>query len=131
MSTPRRSWPRSIGTPKIPTGRRTLSNKGHTPRASQVCRGLERALRGTPDGVDPTEVHRRFLVDEHLFVAVEVVLGGAGLVGKEVALRMEARGEDRCLKRHSEVEHVDQRLQDSRGDAGGAGRAQGYEATLL
>src|ERR671916_1417811 len=120
MSTPRRSWPRSMDTPKIAAGRRTLSNKRHAPGASRVGGGLEETLWGAPHGVDPTEVHRGFLVDEHLLVAVEVVRAGAGLVGEEVALGVEARGEDRHLQRHPEIQHVDQRLQDGRGDPGGA-----------
>src|SRR5918997_4650268 len=131
MSTPRRSWPRSMVTPKIPAGLRALSNKRHAPRASRVGGGLEEPLRGATHGVDPAEVHRGFLVDEHLLVAVEVVRAGAGLVGEEVALGMEAWGENRRLQRHPEVQHVDQRLQDGSGDPGGAGRAQGYEAALL
>src|SRR5918998_6138334 len=95
MSTPRRSWPRSMGTPKIPTGRRTFSNKRHTPRASRIGRGFEWSLRCAPHGVDPAEVHRGLLVDEHLLVAVEVVRGSAGLVGEEVALGVKAWREDR------------------------------------
>src|ERR671915_1580374 len=131
MSTPRRSWPRSMGTPKIPAGWRSLSNKRHAPGASRVGGGLEETLRGTPHGVDPTEVHRGLLVDEHLLVAVEVVRVGAGLVGEEVALGVEARREDRRLQRHPEVQHVDQGLEYGTRDPRGAGRAQGNDAALL
>src|SRR3712207_7544126 len=95
MSTPRRSWPRSMGTPKIPAGRRTLSNKRHAPGASRVGGSLEEALCGASDGVDPAEVHRGFLIREHLLVAAEVVRAGAGLIGEEVALGVETRSEDR------------------------------------
>src|SRR3712207_1611590 len=131
MSTPRRSWPRSMGTPKIPAGRRTLSNKRHAPRAARISRSLEEAPCGASDGVDPAEVHRGFLVDEYLLVALQVVRAGAGLVGEEVALGVEARREDRRLQRHPEVEDVDQGLEHGRGDAGRAGRSQGYESALL
>src|ERR687893_1111040 len=131
MSTPLRSWPRSMGTPKIPAGRRVPSNKRHTPGAPRVSRGLESTLGGSPDGVDPAEVHRGLLVWEHLLVPGEVVGAGAGLVGEEAALGVEARGEDRRLQRHPEVQHVDQGLEDSGRDPGGAGRAQGYDAALL
>src|SRR5918998_634805 len=131
MSTPRRSWPRSMDTPKIAAGRRTLSNKRHAPGASRVGGGLEETLWGAPHGVDPAEVHRRFLVDEYLLVAVQVVRAGAGLVGEEVALGVEARREDRRLQRHPEVEDVDQGLEHGRGDAGRARRSQAYEAPLL
>src|SRR5918998_3736108 len=131
MPTPRRSWPRSMVTPKIPAGLRALSNKRHAPRASRVGGGLEEPLRGATHGVDPAEVHRGFLVDEHLLVAVEVVRAGAGLVSEEVALGVEARGEDRRLQRHPEVQHVDQGLEYGGGDPGGAGGAQGYDAALL
>src|SRR5215213_3922019 len=98
MSTPRRSWPRSIGTPKIPAGCR--SGKGRASGASRIRRGLEEALRRASDGVDPAEVHRGFLVGEDLLVAVEVGRAGAGLVGEEAALGVEARGEDRALQPH-------------------------------
>src|SRR5919112_5472119 len=128
MSTPRRSWPRSMVTPKIPAGCRIFSNKRHAPGAARVGCGLEEALGGAPHGVAPTEVHRGLLVDEHLLVAVEVVRVGAGLVGEEVALGVEAWGEDRRLQRHPEVQHVDQGLEHGRGDAGRARRSQAYEA---
>src|ERR687894_2464082 len=131
MSTPLRSWPRSMGTPKIPAGRRVPSNKRHTPGAPRVGRGLESTLGGSPDGVDPAEVHRGLLVWEHLLVPGEVVGAGAGLVGEEAALGVEARGEDRRLQRHPEVQHVYQRLQDGRRDPGGPRGAEGYEPALL
>src|SRR5918999_1831761 len=109
MSTPRRSWPRSMGTPKIPTGRRTFSNKRHTPGASRIGRGFEWSLRCAPHGVDPAEVHRGLLVDEHLLVAVEVVRGGAGrsqsyeatLCGGEDRW---AHAGDQSLPRHQRME---------------------------
>src|SRR5215211_900133 len=131
MSTPLRSWPRSMGTPKIPTGRRVPSDKRHAPRSPGIGGGLEGSLRGAPHRVYPAEVHRGLLVDEHLPVAVEPARTGAGLVGEEVALGMEARGEDRRLQRHTEVKDVNQRLQYGRGYAGGAWRPQSYQPPLL
>src|ERR671910_1054599 len=131
MSTPRLSWPRSMGTPRMPGGLRAPSNKGHTPRAPRVGGGLERTLRGAPDGVDPAEVHVRSFEGEYLLVAAEVARGGTRLVGEEPPLGVEARGEDRGLERHPEVEHVHERLQDGGRDAGCPGRAKGYETTLL
>src|SRR5919199_6010026 len=116
ISTPRRSWPRSIGTPNIPTGGRSCSGKSGASGASRICRRLEESLRGAPDRVDPTEVHRGFLVGEDLVVAVEVGGAGAGLVGEEAPLGVEARSEDCALQRHPEVEHVHERLQDGRWD---------------
>src|SRR3712207_1406665 len=131
MSTPRRSWPRSMGTPKIPAGCRACSSKGSAPAASRISGCLEEAIRDTPDRVDPTEVHRGFLVGEYLLVAVEVCRAGAGLVGEESALGVEARGEDSALQRHPEVEHVHEGLQNGRGDARCPRRAYCYEASLL
>src|SRR5918992_6284255 len=101
MSTPRRSWPRSIGTPKIPVG--CSSGKGRPSRASGIRRGLEEALRGAPDGVDPAEVHRGFLVGKHLLVAVEVGGGGPGLIGEEVAPGVETPGGKRALQPDPQV----------------------------
>src|SRR5215210_344980 len=127
MSTPRRSWPRSIGTPKIPGGLLAPSNKRHTPRTPRVGGCFERTLGGAPDGVDPAEVHVRLVEGEDLLVAVEIGRARAGLVGEEVALGVEARGEDRTLERHPEVEYVHQGLQDGGrypGCAGGAERDQ-------
>src|SRR5215212_7857951 len=98
MSTPRRSCPRSIGTPKSPAGFLASSNKRHTSRAPRISGRLEQTLGGAPDGVDPAEVHVRLLEGEELLVAVEV--GGArdGLIGEESALGVEARREDRALE---------------------------------
>src|SRR5918998_537959 len=107
MSTPRLSCPRSIGTPKIPGGLLAPSNKRDTSRAPRVGGGLEGPLGGTPDGVDAAEVHVRLLEGEHLPVAVEVARAGSRLVGEEVALGVEARGEDRGLERHPQVERVE------------------------
>src|SRR5688572_16967119 len=98
MSTPRRSWPRSIGTPKIPTGCRACSVIGGASGASRISGCLEETIRGAPDSVDPAEVHRGFLIGEHLLVALEVCRAGAGLVGEEAALGVEARGEDSALQ---------------------------------
>src|SRR5215203_2630111 len=131
MSTPRRSWPRSIGTPKIPGGLRAPSNKGHTSRAPRVGCGLEGSLRGAPHGVDPAEVHVRLVEGEDLLVTVQVGRAGAGLVGEEGALSVEAWGEDRGLERRPEVEHADQGLQDGRRYPGSAGRAERDQAPLL
>src|SRR3712207_3563745 len=131
MSTPRRSWPRSMGTPKMPAGCRACSGKGSSPAASRISGCLEEAIRDASDRVDPAEVHRGFLVGEYLLVAVEVCRASTGLVGEEAALRVEARGEDRALQRHPEVEHVHEGLQDSRGDARCPRRAYCYEASLL
>src|SRR5215218_3865849 len=103
MSTPRRSWPRSIGTPKIPAGRRAPSDKRHAPGASWIGGGLEEALRGTPDGVDPAEVHVGSLEGKNLLVAIQICRAGTGFVGEEVSLGVKARGEDRGLHRHPEV----------------------------
>src|ERR687894_397610 len=121
MSTPRRSWPRSIGTPKIPGGFLAPSNKRDTPRAPRVGGGLEGPLRGTPDGVDPAEEHVRFLEGEDLSVGVEVARAGARLVGEEVTLGVKARGKDRGLERHPQVQHVHEDLQDGSRDARGPG----------
>src|SRR5215212_4852652 len=106
MSTPRRSWPRSIGTPKIPGGLRAPSNNSHTSRAPRIGCGLEGSFRGAPHGVDPAEVHVQSLEGEDLPVAVEVGRPRAGLVSEEVTLCVEARSEYGGLERHPEVEHV-------------------------
>src|SRR5215203_4385302 len=119
MSTPLRSWPRSMGTPKMPTGSR--SDKGGTSRTSWVSRRLEAPGRRSPYGVDPSEEHVEGLVAEHALVSVEVGCAGTGLVGEEVVLRVEARGEDRLLQRHPEVHHVYHGLEDGRGYARSAG----------
>src|SRR5215211_3605677 len=83
MSTPLRSWPRSIGTPKIPTGSRSFSNKGGP--------------------------------------------SGTSWVGR----RLEARGEDRALQGHPEIEYVDDRLQYGRRYARGARRPERDDAAVL
>src|SRR5215218_3025350 len=131
MSTPRRSWPRSIGTPKIPAGRRAPSDKRHAPGGSWIGGGLEEALWGTPDGVDPAEVHVGSLERENLLVPIQISRTGTGFVGEEISLGMKARGEDRGLQRHPDVEHVHQGLQDGGGDPGRPGRAQSYEAAFF
>src|SRR5215212_4105 len=110
MSTPRRSWPRSIGTPKIPTGSRSFSGKGAPSRTSWVGRSLEASVRCSADRVDPAEEHVGGLVGQHTLVAVEVRRAGAGLVGEDVPLRVEARGENSALQRHTEIQHVYDRL---------------------
>src|SRR5919112_5276018 len=129
MSTPRRSWPRSMGTPKIPTGSR--SNKGNPARTSRVSRRLEASVGCSPDRVDPPEEHVGRLVGQHALVFVEIRRTGAGLVGEEIPLRVEARGEDRVLQCHPEVQHVYDRLQYGRGYARGARRPERDDATLL
>src|ERR671921_690292 len=111
ISTPRRSCPRSMGTPKIPTGLRTSSDKGDTSRTSRVCRRFEASVRSSPDRIDPTEEHVRGLVGQHALVVVEVRRAGAGLVGEEVTLRVKAWREDRLFQRHPEIQHVYDRLQ--------------------
>src|ERR671914_205058 len=103
MSTPRRFCPRSIGTPRIPTGGRVpgvLSSKGHSTGAPGISGGLENALGGTARGVDPTEEHRGLLV------------------GEEVTLGMQARGAYGGLEREPKVDYVYEGLQDRRGDTG-------------
>src|SRR5215212_1846636 len=117
MSTPRRSWPRSMGTPKSPTGSRSFSNKGSPSRTSWVGRRLEASARCQPDGVDPAEEHVGGLVAKHMLVPVKVGRAGAGLVGEEVPLGVKARGEDGVLERHPEINHVYDRLEYGRGYA--------------
>src|SRR5919107_1905011 len=83
MSTPLRSWPRSMGTPKSPTGSRSFSDKGSPSRTSWIGRRLEASAWRPPDGVDPAEKHVGGLIAEHLLVAVETGRAGAGLVGND------------------------------------------------
>src|SRR5215217_7998220 len=121
MSTPRRSWPRSIGTPRTPTGGRTypggLSSKGHATGASGIGGGLKEAIGGAACGVDPAEEHRGLVVGED------------ALVGEEVALSVQARGSNGGLEREPKDDNIYEVLQDCRGDAGGTGRAQGDDIT--
>src|SRR5918994_7204831 len=131
MSTPLRSWPRSMGTPKSPTGSRSFSDKGSPSRTSWVGRCFEASHWRPPDGVDPAEEHVGGLVAEHALVAVEVCRGGACLVGEEVLLRVEARGQDGLLERHPEIDHVYDRLEDGRGYARGARGTERDQAALL
>src|SRR5215212_490650 len=109
MSTPLRSWPRSMGTPKSPSGSRSFSDKGSPSRTSWVGRRLEASAGRPPDGVDPAEKHVGGLVAEHLLVAVETGRAGAGLVGEEG-----------LLERHPEIHHVYDRLEYGRWYARGA-----------
>src|SRR5688572_27501477 len=95
ISTPRRSWPRSIGTPKIPTG--PFSNNGSSSRTTGIGRRLEASVRCSPDRVDPAEEHVGCLVAQHTLVVVEVCGARTGLVSEEIPLRVEARGENRVL----------------------------------
>src|SRR5215204_6207002 len=106
ISTPRRSWPRSMGTPKIPTCSRPFSDKGSPPRTTGVGRRLEASVRRSPDRVDPAEEHVGGLVGQYALVVREVRRARAGLVGEEIPLRVEARGEDRILQRHPEIQDV-------------------------
>src|SRR5215208_6502666 len=129
ISTPRRSCPRYIGTPKIPTGSR--SNKGGPSRTSWVGRRLEASGRWPSDRVDPAEEHVGSLVGKHGLVAFEVRRAGADLVGEEIPLRVESRGVDRGLERHPEIQHVYDRLQYGRRYARGARRPQRDDASLL
>ena len=46
-------------------------------------------------------------------------------VGEELGLGVETRREDGRLQRHPEIEHVDERLQDRRGDTRGTRRPEG------
>src|SRR5215217_3538168 len=131
ISTPRRSWPRSIGTPKIPIGPRPFSNNSGPSRTTGVGRRLEASVRGSPDRVDPPEKHVGGLVAQHTLVVVEVRRARTGLVGKEIPLRVKARGEYRALQRHSEIQHVYDRLQYCRRYARGARRPKRDDATLL
>src|ERR671913_542528 len=106
ISTPRLSWPRSIGTPKIPTGPRPFSNNVGSSRTTGIGRRLEASVRCSPDRVDPAEEHVGCLVAQHTFVAVEIRLARTGLVGEEIPLRVKARGEDRLLQCLPEIQHV-------------------------
>src|SRR5918997_4374439 len=94
-STPRRSCPRSIGTPRMPTGRRVFtrlsSGKGHAAGATGVGGGLEEALRGASHGVDPTKEHRGLVVGEDLLVGREIGFLCPGLVGEEIPLGVQTR----------------------------------------
>src|SRR5215213_2484436 len=121
MSTPRRSWPRSMGTPKSPTGSRSFSNKGSPSRTSWVGRRLEASVGRPPDGVDPAEVHVGGLVAQHALVAIEAGRVGARLVGEEVVL----------LERHPEIHHVYHRLENGRWYARGARGTERDQAPLL
>src|SRR5215210_6185264 len=110
MSTPRRSWPRSIGTPKIPTGLRPFSNNGSSSRTSGIGRRLEVSFRCSPDRVDPAEEHVGCFVAQHASVVVEIRRTRTGLVSEEIPLRVEARGEDSVLQRHPEIQNIYDRL---------------------
>src|SRR5918995_1413535 len=95
MSTPLRSWPRSMGTPKSPTGSRSFSDKGGTSRTSWVGRCFEAPPWRPPDGVDPAEEHVGGLVAEHALVAVEDGRGDArGARGTERDQAALLRGDD-------------------------------------
>src|SRR5215217_1931514 len=113
MSTPRRSWPRSIGTPRTPTGGRTYPG------------GLKEAIGGAACGVDPAEEHRGLVVGEDALVGGEIRLASACLIGEEVALSVQARGSNGGLEREPKDDNIYEGLQDCRRDAGGTGRAQG------
>src|SRR5919112_3755995 len=129
MSTPRRSWPRSIGTPRTPTGVRLppggLSSKGHATGASGIGGGLEEAIGGAACGVDPAEEHRGLVIGEDPLVGGEIRLASACLIGEEVALSVQARGSNGGLEREPKDNNIYEGLQDCRGDAGGTGRTQG------
>src|SRR5215212_2790180 len=131
MSTPRRSCPRSMGTPKIPTGLRLFSDKGGASRTSRVCRRFEASFRRSPDRIDPAEEHVRGLVGQHTLVVVEVRRAGASLVGEEVTLSVEARREYGLFQHHPEIEHVYDRLQYGCGYARGARRPERDDAAFL
>src|SRR5918998_2927152 len=131
ISTPRRSCPRSMGTPKMPTGWRAFSDNGGASRTPRVCRRFEASVRRSPDRVDPAEEHVRGLVGKHALVIVEVRRAGAGLVGEEIAFRVKARREDSLLQRHPEIQHIYDRLQYGGGYARGARRSERDDAALL
>src|SRR5215204_4035303 len=99
ISTPRRSWPRSISTPKIPTGLRPFSNNGSSSRTTGIGRRLEASVRCSSDRVDPAEEHVGGLVGQHALVSVEIHCAGTGLVG-----------EDSVLQRHPEIQNIYDRL---------------------
>src|SRR5919199_491633 len=120
-----------MGTPNSPTGSRWFSNKGGPSRTSWVGRRLEAPGWCPPDGVYPAEEHVGGFVAKHALVAAEVGRAGTGLVGEEVPLRVEARGEDGLLERHPEIDDVYDRLEDGRGYARGARRAERDQASLL
>src|SRR5215210_5242100 len=129
MSTPRRSCPRSIGTPSMPTGRLVPPlpgslGEGHPSRAAGIGRRLELPLRGAAHRVDAAEVHVRLVVGEDTAVAGEVPPFRAGLVGEQVALGVDARGVDGRFERHPEIHGVYQRLRYGGGDARSAGGSQ-------
>src|SRR4051794_23503267 len=127
MSTPRRSCPRSSGTPRTPTGRRplpnVLSSKGHAAGAARVGGGLEEALRSAAHGVDPAEEHGGLIVGEYALIEGEIRLAGTDLVGKEVTLGVQARSADGGFQREPVVHYVHEDLHYGRRDAGGAGRS--------
>src|SRR5215213_3335670 len=129
MSTPRRSWPRSIGTPSTPTGVRLppggLSSKGHATGTSGIGGGLKEAIGGAACGVDPAEEHRGLVIGEDALVGGEIQLASACLIGEEVALSVQARGSNGGLEREPKDDNIYEGLQDCRRDAGGTGRAQG------
>src|ERR671914_1041529 len=131
ISTPLRSWPRSIGTPKIPTGLRPYSNNGSSSRTTGIGRRLEASVRCSSDRVDPAEEHVGGLVGQHTLVVVEVRRTGTGLVGEEIPLRVEARGEDRVLQRHPEIQNIHYRLQYGRRYARGARRPKSDDTAVL
>src|ERR687893_524201 len=91
MSTPRRPWPRSIGTPKMPTGMRPFSGKGDTPRTPRVGRRLEPSLGRQSDSVYAAEEHVRLLEGEYAPEAPHVRDPGPVLVGEQVPLGVEPR----------------------------------------
>src|SRR5215208_7803420 len=131
ISTPRRSWPRSIGTPKIPTGQRPFSNNGSSSRTTGIGRRLEASVRCSPDRVDPAEEHIGGLVSQHGLVGVEVRCAGTGLVCEEIPLRVEARREDGVLQRHPEIQNIYKRLQYGRRYARSAWRPKRNNPALL
>src|SRR5918994_4110063 len=110
ISTPLRSWPRSMGTPKIPTGPRPFSNNVSPSRKSGIGRRLEASVRCTSDRVYPAEEHVGCLVAQHALISVEVCCAGAGLVGEEIPLRVKSRGQDSVLQSHPEIQNVYHRL---------------------
>src|SRR5918998_1162935 len=109
-STPRRSCPRSIGTPRTPTGRRAFSGpasgKGHAAGAAGGGGGPGGGGWGVTHGVDPAKEHRGLVVGEYLLVAREIGFLRPGLVGEEATLGVQTRGVDRGFQRQAAVHHV-------------------------
>src|ERR671910_2155454 len=131
IPTPRLSWRRSMGTPKMPTGPRPFSSNGSPSRTTGIGPRLEASVRCTSDRVDPAEEHVGCLVAQHALIRVEVCCAGAGLVGEEIPLRVKSRGQNGVLQSHPEIQNVYDRLKDGRRYARGSRRPERDVAALL